>query len=270
MFISSATNPRVKHARKLLKQRKFREMHGEFVVEGVQAVAEAVAHGWELRQLYYHDANVRSDKAIEVLGQAEARVCIELARPVLNTLSERPENPAELIAVIGTPADDLARVPLSGDMLTVVMDEPRDPGNLGTIIRTADALGIGGVLLVGDAVDRYAPKTIRATMGSLFAVPVAHLADAGRVSEWLETAREGASGLQVVATAPSGGVPVYAHDFSPAAVIVVGNERRGVSDELRAVCDVEVAIPMSGSAESLNAAVATSIVLYEACRQRAV
>jgi TrmH family RNA methyltransferase len=268
MFISSATNPRIKHAVKLIKQRKHRAAHGEFVVEGVQAVAEAVAHGWELRHLYYHDANLRSGKAIEVLDQVASRMRVEVARAVLTRLSDRPENPAELIAVIGVPEDDLGRVPISNDMLCLVIEEPRDPGNLGTIIRTADALGVGGVVLVGDAVDRYAPKTIRATMGSLFAIPVAHIDDPAGVAQWLAVARETAPGLQAVATLPTADVPAHAHDFSGATAIVVGNERKGVSDELRDICDAAVSIPMRGSAESLNAAVATSIVVYEACRQR--
>jgi tRNA G18 (ribose-2'-O)-methylase SpoU len=89
MLISSATNPRIKHARKLLRQRKFRELHSEFVVEGVQAVAEAVAHGWEIHQVYYHDESVRSDKALQVLDELDERVCIELTRPTLTQRSAR-------------------------------------------------------------------------------------------------------------------------------------------------------------------------------------
>ena len=269
MLISSATNPRIKHARKLLRQRKFRELHSEFVVEGVQAVAEAVAHGWEIHQVYYHDESVRSDKALQVLDELDERVCIELTRPVLTRLSERPENPSELIAVVGTPGDDLGRVPLGGAMLAVLIEEPRDPGNLGTIIRTVDALGVGGVVLVGASVDRYAPKTVRATMGSLFAAPVAHVADVAAAGRWIEAAREAAGDVQVVATVPTDVLPIHACDFSKPSIVVVGNERKGVTDGLLALCDVEAAIPMSGSAESLNSAVATSIVLYEACRQRA-
>ncbi|MAF10857.1 rRNA methyltransferase [Candidatus Poribacteria bacterium] len=269
MLISSATNPRIKHAGKLLKQRKFRQQHGEFVVEGVQAVAEALAQGWRLRQVYYHDESVRSEKALQVLDELDARICIELTRPVLTRLSERPENPAELIAVVAAPRDDLARVPVSDDMLAVVMEEPRDPGNLGAVIRTADALGVGGVVLLGPTVDLYGPKTVRATMGSLFAVPVAHVADVDGLAAWLAKVRETAGELRVVATVARDAGPVHDHDFRGATVVVVGNERRGISDELRAVCDAAATIPMTGAAESLNSAVATSIVLYEACRQRA-
>jgi TrmH family RNA methyltransferase len=269
MLISSATNPRIKHASKLLKQRKFRQQHGEFVVEGVQAVAEALAQGWPLRQVYYHDDSVRSEKALQVLDELDARICIELTRPVLTRLSERPENPSELIAVVAAPRDDLARVPVADDMLAVVLEEPRDPGNLGTIIRTADALGVGGVLLLGPAVDLYGPKTVRATMGSLFAVPTAHVDDVETLVAWIGRIRDSVPGLRVVATVARDAGPIHECDFTGPAVVVVGNERRGVSDELRVACDAAATIPMTGSAESLNSAVATSIVLYEACRQRA-
>ncbi|MBT3266984.1 RNA methyltransferase [Candidatus Poribacteria bacterium] len=269
MLISSATNPRIKHARKLLRQRKFREQHGEFVVEGVQAVAEALAQGWRLRQVYYHDESVRSEKALQVLDELDAHLCIELTRPVLTRLSERPDNPSELIAVIASPRDDLARVPVSNDMLAVVLEEPRDPGNLGTVIRTADALGVGGVVLLGPTVDLYGPKTVRATMGSLFAVPVAHVPDVDGLAGWITRIRAEVEELRVVATVARDAGAIHEQDFRGATLVVVGNERRGVSDELRAACDTAATIPMSGSAESLNSAVATSIVLYEACRQRA-
>ncbi|UUZ90316.1 RNA methyltransferase [Paenibacillus sp. P25] len=146
--------------------------------------------------------------------------------------------------------------------LVVVIDGIQDPGNLGTIIRSADAVGATGVLLGRGTVDLYNPKTVRSTMGSLFHLPIAE----GPLGEWSPQAAE--AGIRVAATSLQGAVSRYEYDFRPATWFIIGNEGAGVSAEALELSQHQVLIPMKGRAESLNAAMAATVVLFEAMRRR--
>jgi TrmH family RNA methyltransferase len=143
------------------------------------------------------------------------------------------------------------------------VDSLQDPGNLGTIIRTADGVGAAGVLLLGPCVDLYNPKTIRATMGSFFALPVVQCDDDTAAFQWLEN-----NGVQIVAGSPKATVLYDEIDYRPSTCFVIGNEAHGIREDVLSYVDESVKIPILGKADSLNAAVAAAVLLYEAVRQR--
>jgi TrmH family RNA methyltransferase len=147
----------------------------------------------------------------------------------------------------------------------VVFDRPTTPGNIGTLIRSADAFGADGVVVTGHAADPYDPKAVRASTGSLFAVPVVRAPSHREVVAWAS-----ASSAVFVGTDESGDVPVDEADYAGTRIIVIGNETRGLSSGWREACDRMVRIPIVGAASSLNAAAAATVVLYEAARQRRI
>jgi 23S rRNA (uridine2479-2'-O)-methyltransferase len=153
-------------------------------------------------------------------------------------------------------------------LLALVLDTPSNPGNLGTIVRSCDALGADGVIVTGHAVDVYDPATITASRGSIFAVPVVRLDSPAAVARWVAAARQAIGECVIVGADEKGSVELSAHDFRPGTVVLLGNEARGLSQGYQQMCDAIVRIPMSGSVSSLNVSVAASIVLYEASRQR--
>jgi 23S rRNA (uridine2479-2'-O)-methyltransferase len=251
----------------LLSSRSKRQRTGEFLVQGVRPITLALRHGADITTLLYPARTQLSSWARDVLAHAGgARVA--LAPELLAELGEKDEAPPELVAVVALPADRLDRIPLRPDLLTVVFDRPATPGNIGTLVRSADALGATGLIVSGHAADPYDPRAVRASTGSLFAIPVVRTASHQPVLDWVARARDRGVAVQVVGTDEGGDVLAAEHDFAAPTVLVVGNETRGLSAAWREACDVIVAIPMTGAASSLNAAAAGTVVLYEAMRQR--
>ncbi|GAA2794617.1 hypothetical protein GCM10010470_31940 [Saccharopolyspora taberi] len=195
-------------------------------------------------------------------------VC-ELAPELMAELGGK-QDPPELLAVVATSPDDLARIPVGPDMLVVVFDRPSSPGNLGTVIRSADALGAAGVVVTGHAVDLHDPKTVRATTGSFFTVPSVHAESAQQVLDWAGGLRRGGVPVRVVGLSENGTTELADCDLRGPTLLVVGNEAAGISRAWAESCDQLARIPMVGSASSLNAAASASIALYEASRQRLV
>jgi TrmH family RNA methyltransferase len=159
--------------------------------------------------------------------------------------------------------DSGERIPVRSGAVVVVVDRPGSPGNLGTLIRSCDAFGVSGVIVTGHGVDVYDPAVIRASVGSFFAVPCVALRSHREVEAWVIDARRAFPSLRVVGTSARGSVRLREFDWPSEAVIVIGNETNGLSQAYRELCDDLVSIPMHGTATSLNAAVAASIVLYE-------
>lgn len=251
----------------LRRNREKRSKSGAFFVEGVRPISQALAHGWAFRALAYSDDRPPSKWAREVLDQANAETHYVLPGPLLAGLSDRNEG-SELLAVLDIPADDPARIPTPPDLRAVVFDRPGSPGNLGSVIRSIDALGGHGLIVLGHAVDVYDPEVIRASTGSFFAVPVVRLAGAAQLATWLEQVRAGLGPVQLVGASEDGALAASRHDFRRPTVLAMGNETHGLSRALLDLCDATVQIPMTGSASSLNVAAATSILLYELDRQR--
>jgi TrmH family RNA methyltransferase len=187
---------------------------------------------------------------------------VELSPELFARLADR-EEPPELLLVARIPAVAMADLPRTSDGVVVLVDRPSSPGNLGTIIRTADALGAAGVLTAGHGAHVYDPRTIRASVGSLFALPVVPVPSQEALVEWLDGWRGSAPDLTVYAADETGDVVLDGtHRLSRPAVVLLGSERTGLSRALRELADVRVAIPMAGSASSLNVAVAHGIVLH--------
>ncbi|WFR70989.1 TrmH family RNA methyltransferase [Prescottella defluvii] len=166
------------------------------------------------------------------------------------------------------PGDDLGRIPVTQDFLGVAFDRPTSPGNLGSVIRSADSFGAAGVIVTGHAADPYDSAAVRASTGSLFAVPTVRAPSPRDVAAWVESHRAAGVPIQIVGTDENGDADVYDVDLTLPTLLVVGNETTGLSAAWRDGVDRLVRIPMTGSASSLNAANAASVVLYEAMRQR--
>ena len=173
-----------------------------------------------------------------------------------------------MLAVVAMPEDELERIQIKDDMLVVVFDRPASPGNLGTIIRSCDALGADALIITGHAVDLYDPETISSTTGSFFAVPTVRLPSQKELLPWIETVKQRIGSVHIVGSDEKGEAAIDEHDFTQPTILVVGNETWGMSAGYRELCDAIVKIPIYGSASSLNVACATSILLYEIDRQR--
>jgi tRNA G18 (ribose-2'-O)-methylase SpoU len=215
-----------------------------------------------LRALIYDADRPLSSWARETIQQAQAPQ-VAMAAELIAELGEKPDDPPELVAVAAMPADDLARIDVTTDFLGIAFDRPTSPGNIGTLIRSADAFGAGGLIVTGHAADPYDPKSVRASTGSLFAVPVVRTASASDVLSWA-----GSQQITVVGTDENGTTDIAGCDLTRPVLLVIGNETTGLSAAWREACDVMVRIPITGSASSLNAANAGTIALYEAARQR--
>ncbi|WP_114854825.1 RNA methyltransferase [Brachybacterium sp. YJGR34] len=251
----------------LLTNRTKRTRTGEMLVQGVRPITQAIAHGVEIRALLSDGRPTPSRWARELLAAPPAPVVV-LTEELMAELGERDDGAPELLAVAAVPDDDLDRIAPSVTGPVVVFDRPTGPGNIGSLARTADALGADALLITGHSADPWDPAAVRASTGSVFALPVLRLASHREVMAWVHARREEGRPWRVVGLDEAGGHELATEDLTGPTLIVVGNETIGMSAGWKEACDVLAEIPMSGSASSLNAAVAGSIALYEARRQR--
>ena len=251
----------------LLTNRNKRQRAGRFLVQGVRPITLAVEHGWTVDALLYPDRKALSGWAGEMLDRSGATP-VAMAAELLAELGEKQDEPPELLAVVALPPDSLDRVPVGPRLLAVVFDRPTTPGNIGTLIRSADAFGASAVIITGHAADPYDPKAVRASTGSLFAVPVIRLDSHREVLAWTGALQAGGLPVQIVGTDEHGADDVSEYDLTGPRVLLIGNETHGLSAGWREAADAMVRIPITGAASSLNAASAATVVLYEAARQR--
>lgn len=263
----STRNARFQQWHALLTNRNKRQRLGEFIVQGVRPITLAVEHGWDVRAVLYDPERPLSSWAERILADSPGER-FALTRELLVELGEKSADAPELLAVVGIPRDDLSRIRVTPDFLTVLCDRPTSPGNVGSIIRSADAFGAAGVIVTGHAADPYDSAAVRASTGSLFATPVVRVPSPAEVLAWVEQQRAGGIPLQVIGTDESGDADIFDVDLTAPTLLLVGNETTGLSSAWREGADRMLSIPMTGSASSLNAANAASIVLYEAVRQR--
>ncbi|HEX5203335.1 MAG TPA: RNA methyltransferase [Actinoplanes sp.] len=263
----STRNARFQQWEALLANRAKRQRRGEFLVQGVRPITMAVTHGWRIRELLYDAEAALSGWARETLAEVRAET-FAVSRELMHELGGKADAVPELLAVVAMPADDLGRIPCDPSMLVVVFDRPASPGNIGTLIRSADAFGASGVIVTGHAADVYDPRAVRASTGSLFGLPVVRVPAHQAVLSWVGDVQAAGVGLRVVGTDENGEREAAAYDFTGPTLALIGNETAGLSAAWRAACDELVRIPMVGTASSLNAAAAGTVVLYEAARQR--
>jgi TrmH family RNA methyltransferase len=263
----------------LLTNRTKRHRAGEFLVHGVRPISQAVSQGWTISELLHDGRPNPSAWAKELLASVPA-TRFAVAPELMAELGEKSEGTPELLAVARMRGDDFARLPADHALLAVVFDRPASPGNIGTLIRSIDAFGGSGLVVTGHAADPYDPRCIRASTGSFFGVPVVRAPSHREVLAWLAELRSGGLPVTVLGTDEDGaadlravglgGVGLRGVGLRGPTVIVIGNETAGLAAAWREECDVIARIPMAGTASSLNAATAGSIVLYEAMRQRSV
>lgn len=256
--VTSLSNPLVKDIR-ALALKKFRDQQAAFIAEGLKLVIDALDQGWTIRTLVFAKAGLGNTAVERVAARTVAAggTVLEVSEKVLGAITRR-DNPQMVVGVFAQRLASLASIRPSGDDVWVALDRVRDPGNLGTIIRTADAVGAKGVILVGDCTDPFSLETVRATMGSVFSVPVAK-ASVEAFLAW----RSDFPGI-VAGTHLKGAVDYRSVDFRDRPVLLLmGNEQQGLPDELAAACDRLLRIPQAGRADSLNLAVATGVMLFE-------
>jgi TrmH family RNA methyltransferase len=260
--ISSLHNKRVARAVRL-KKRAMREKDRSFLVEGAQGVTEAIASGSDVREVFTSpDTGERLESVVataEKAGIPIRPVSVEVMAHLTSTVT--PQGVVAVSQFVDVPLAAINEVPQG---FLPVLVEVRDPGNAGTILRSADASGASGVVFTTSSVDVYNPKTVRATAGSLFHLPLVR--EVG-VEEAVSSLRE--RGFTILAADADGATSVYEADLDRATAVLFGNESRGLSDSALALVDDTVRVPISGRAESLNLAAAATLVLFEAARQRA-
>lgn len=249
----------------LRRNRTKRHASGEFFIEGVRAINQALRHQWKINAWIYSREKRLSDWAEGILERSPASRHYELTLALQQKLSQK-EDTSELLALAAIPPDDLQRIPATS--LVVVLDRPASPGNLGSIIRSCDALGADGLVITGHAADLYDPETIRATTGSFFSLPSVCLPSPAPLAAWILSLKQETTDWQVVGTSAHSQTPLQQHNFRLPTLLLIGNETHGLSQNMRSLCNSLVTIPMSGSATSLNVANAASICLYEIARQR--
>lgn len=249
----------------LKTNRQKRHRSGQFLVEGTTAIDRAIQRGWQLEALLYPSGRRLSDWARRHLASAVARRNVAIDAELLGELTERNEG-AELLAIARSRAVELEALELRAPWLIVAVDRPKSPGNLGSIVRTAVSFDAGAVVLTGHAADPFDPACVRASVGTLFDVPIVRLPSHAPLLEWLD-ARRGRERLTAVGTGQDGSELIDRVDLTGNTLIILGNETEGLSLAYRAACDRFVRLPTSARQSSLNVS-AAAIVLYEVQRQR--
>lgn len=262
--ISSAANPLIKRVR-LLGDRKHRRREGAFVVQGVQPVWQAVEAGADIEALIIAPDLVSRPATAAMVAQQEDRGTrvVQISSALFGRIADR-DGPSGLAAIVRARTAGLGDLQVLPRSVFVALHETGNPGNLGTIIRTAGAAGAAGVVLIGQTTDPFDPAAVKASMGALFSVPVAHTPAAEEFFSW-------AAYRGIAVAAASGRAAASFWDCQPQAplAILLGSEGAGLPDSMLARSDLQVRIPMVGTADSLNLAVAAGILMYEAWRHTA-
>ncbi|WP_100448852.1 TrmH family RNA methyltransferase [Glycomyces xiaoerkulensis] len=258
-------NARFQQWEALLTNRKKRNQAGAFMVQGVRAIDQAIEHRWEFQSLLFDADRGLSTWARNVL-EAVGAERFALSHDLMAELGEKNEDVPELLAVVSLADLNLDSVKAGPDFLGIVFDRPGSPGNLGSLIRSADAFGAELVITNGHGADPFDPRSVRASTGSLFSTKVAHADSPRDVACWL--ADQAGEPIRLVGADEDGATDIADYDLTLPALLVIGREAAGMSRAWKETVDATVRIPIGGSATSLNAAAAGSVALYEAVRQR--
>ncbi len=252
MLITSSSNERIKHARRV---REGRERHLIFV-EGERLVRECIASGLRLQICF-----ASPEFADSLRGQAQCEV-FEVADSVLSSLSDT-QNTQGIILIAERPGSTLDPIFARACPLIIGLDRVQDPGNFGSLVRTAEGAGATGVLAFAGSADAFAPKTLRSSMGSAFRLPM--VTDVSGIGA-IKACRD--RGIRSVIACGHAELEHYDYDWRQPSMLILGNEARGAGDELMKACDARVRIPLHEPVESLNVAAAGAAILFEAARQR--
>lgn len=255
--ITAYSNPLVKRIQSLRDKRHRRE-EGLFLAEGLRILTEARETGRLPQFLFFAAASARHPLVLALVDAVEARggEAIETTEAILSKLSGK-DNPQAVVGAFETFDTELDGLDRTASPIWLVAERLRDPGNLGTILRTGDAVGAGGLILIGDSVDPFSAEAVRASMGALFTVPLVRT-DWTTFLPWLRSGTGQLVGLSLRTENH-----YRAADYAAPTFLLTGNEAQGLPREIEDACDLLVKMPMLGKADSLNAAVATAVMAYE-------
>lgn len=258
MEVTSSQNALLKEIRSLARKKQRWDLK-KFIVEGIKMVDEALDMDDLAVRVFFTESLASTDKGEELLNRLIGMEnSVHMPEGLFNSISNM-ENSQGVLATVTFSPNEIGGIPQDGILL--YLDGLQDPGNLGTVIRSADAFGISGIVFGENCVDPYNPKVVRATMGSIFRVPLYFQKDGEDFFAQISDKR------RILATSLKDATPLDTIKFSNRDVIVIGNEGHGVSDAIIERSDLNIVIPMVGDAESLNAGVAASIIMYETSRE---
>lgn len=257
--ITSKDNELIKHIRKL-KDKKYRDESNEYVVEGVKLVEEAVKENAKIKQIIVCEDTTRTyEIPTHIMLEIARYECISVSNKVFNIITQ-VTNPQGIMAIIEKNAQD-AQIDYSQDII-VVLDDVQDPGNLGTILRTVDSIGLNQIIVSKGTADAFNSKVVRSTMGAIFRIKIIEVEN---LAQAIKEMRKHHFKLMVTSLQTKNSI--YDIDFNK-KIIVIGNEANGVSKKIQDMADEKAKIPMLGRTESLNASVAAGVVMYEYVRQK--
>lgn len=257
-MITSHQNPLIKKVKRL-RLKKYRRQEKAFFVEGLRVVLTAVEQNAPIQTILYAPHLLTSQTALQTIAEQEQAGlnCVAVSAELFTAVSIR-DNPVGLGAVIESAWDDLDSLAAQPTDLWLALVEIGDPGNLGTILRTADAFGVAGVIIVGNSVDPFHPTAVKASMGTLFTLPVIQVDYPRELLEWANR-----SNIQTIATSAKARQPVRETAIRRPALLLLGSEGQGLPASILSTADLQITIPMRGTATSLNLAVAAGILMYE-------
>ena len=257
--ITSKDNEIIKNIKKL-KEKKYRDEEGLYIIEGIKIIEEAIEENADINKIVICDECIATGSIEQKLMYTIAKYdCIYVSKKVFNFLTDVVA-PQGILAVVAKPSRN-TKIRYDQDII-LALDGIQDPGNLGTILRTADSVNLKQIIVTKSTADSYNPKVVRATMGAIFRVPVVVEDDLCKTLQVLHEC-----GIQSYA-AHLKGESFYQYSYQKASAFLIGNEGNGLSDALAAVATSRIKIPMHGQVESLNAATAATVLMYEAMRQR--
>jgi tRNA G18 (ribose-2'-O)-methylase SpoU len=256
------------HIEVIKRNREKRTKFGEFFVEGVKAINYAIEYNWKISTFVYSAEKPLSRWAADILENSRADVHLEIPLKLMEKLSDKEEEFSEIIAMVSMPKNDLSRIRTGTDMLVIVFDRPSSHGNLGTLIRSCEALKVDGIIVTGHAVDIFDPKVIRASMGTFFALPVIRLESHKELLPWFDSMRRELGNIQIVGSTAKTENSIDEVNLARPMALLLGNETSGLSSNYKEICDTLVKIPMYGKITSFNVSCAASIILYEIDRQQ--
>ena len=257
--ITSKDNELIKHIRKL-KDKKYRDESNEYVVEGVKLVEEAVKENAKIKQIIVCEDTTRTyEIPTHIMLEIAKYECISVSDKIFNIITQ-VTNPQGIMAIIEKNAQN-AKIDYTQDII-VVLDDVQDPGNLGTILRTVDSIGLNQIIVSKGTADAFNSKVVRSTMGAIFRIKIIEVEN---LAQAIKEMRKHHFKLMVTSLQTKNSI--YDIDFNK-KIIVIGNEANGVSKEIQDMADEKAKIPLLGRTESLNASVAAGVVMYEYVRQK--
>lgn len=261
--ITSSKNPLIKEIKSLYRK-KDRMKNKSFIIEGIKIVEEVIDNNYSIKNIIYTDQLFKTKDGEDFYQKIKSlENIVYVPDNIFKEISDT-ENPQGILGIAMYEYNSVEEISKIETPFLLFLDGIQDPGNMGTIIRTADAFNVDGVIITEGCVDPYNPKVVRATMGSIFRVPLYYTSKA--MEDLMELKKEN---IKIYSTSLDGSIPIYDADFKEGFILSIGNESKGVSEETFSLSDKLIKIPMPGMAESLNAGVAASIIMYEAMKQRA-